>query len=587
MAWVLLLLSGLALADELSHTYEVDEAVTVWFNKVTPRHNPQETYAFSSLPLCRGDSSSPERTYALGLGEAIEGFEMQDSRMDIRFLREAKQRRLCSVQLSASDSLRLREGVREQFWLQLFLDDLPVWGPLGKEVGSEDGKGLGFVYTHLSLLVYYNDKQIIQVLYQPDELVQLESPDEAMDEQALSFYYSVTWLPTSTPFEARLNVYKDPGFFESNVHWFSILNSFVMVFLMCGIVGLILSRTLSKDYAQYEKQEQEMDTLGAVISDSAGWKQISGEVFRAPSYLLLFTVCMGAGAQLLAVALSMLLLCLFYPVYTERGRMTSLLLVMYSVFAVLGGIRSGSFYLQQRGRNWIKAMLVSLLAVPFVVTVVVLSLSVHAALHSSSAVLPLFSLVEVLGLFLFVAVPLHVEGTILGRSYLADAKYPCQVSMVRQPILRQKRWFQKPLNQILLGGLLPFGSISVETYFIFSSFWNYKLYYVYGFGLGAFLLLLATLSCVAIVATYFLLCAEDYRWPWVSFLTAGSTAGYLFLYAVYYYVCKSSMSGWLQWSLYFGYVGLVSFCLFLLCGAVGHFAAYQFVRLVYTRAKRE
>ena len=73
----------------------------------------------------------------------------------------------------------------------------------------------------------------------------------------------------------------------------------------------------------------------------------------------------------------------------------------------------------------------------------------------------------------------------------------------------------------------------------------------------------------------------------MSFLTAGSTAGYLFLYAVYYYVARSNMTGWLQWSLYFGYVGLVSFCLFLLCGAVGHFAAYQFVRLIYTRVKRE
>ena len=30
-------------------------------------------------------------------------------------------------------------------------------------------------------------------------------------------------------------------------------------------------------------------------------------------------------------------------------------------------------------------------------------------------------------------------------------------------------------------GVLPFGSIFIEMYFVFTSFWNYKFYYVYGF----------------------------------------------------------------------------------------------------------
>ena len=33
----------------------------------------------------------------------------------------------------------------------------------------------------------------------------------------------------------------------------------------------------------------------------------------------------------------------------------------------------------------------------------------------------------------------------------------------------------------LLGGILPFGSIFIEMYFILTSFWAYKIYYVYGF----------------------------------------------------------------------------------------------------------
>jgi hypothetical protein len=49
-------------------------------------------------------------------------------------------------------------------------------------------------------------------------------------------------------------------------------------------------------------------------------------------------------------------------------------------------------------------------------------------------------------------------------------------------------------------------------YFIFTSFWAYKIYYVYGFMLLVFVILTIVTVCVTIVCTYFLLNAEDYRW---------------------------------------------------------------------------
>ena len=32
-----------------------------------------------------------------------------------------------------------------------------------------------------------------------------------------------------------------------------------------------------------------------------------------------------------------------------------------------------------------------------------------------------------------------------------------------------------------MSGLLPFGAIFIEIFFIFASIWSYKYYYVYGF----------------------------------------------------------------------------------------------------------
>ena len=89
--------------------------------------------------------------------------------------------------------------------------------------------------------------------------------------------------------------------------------------------------------------------------------------------------------------------------------------------------------------------------------------------------------------------------------------YPCRVNAVPRPI-PEKKWFMEPWVIVALGGVLPFGSIFIEMYFIFTSFWAYKIYYVYGFMLLVFLILLTVTVCVTIVCTYFLLNAEDYRW---------------------------------------------------------------------------
>ena len=38
----------------------------------------------------------------------------------------------------------------------------------------------------------------------------------------------------------------------------------------------------------------------------------------------------------------------------------------------------------------------------------------------------------------------------------------------------RSQFYLKPWVICLMGGLLPFGSIFIEMYFIFTSFWNYK-----------------------------------------------------------------------------------------------------------------
>ena len=129
--------------------------------------------------------------------------------------------------------------------------------------------------------------------------------------------------------------------------------------------------------------------------------------------------------------------------------------------------------------------------------------------------------------------------------------------------------------------------VFIEMYFIFNSFWLYKFYFVYGFMLLVFVILVVVTVCVTIVSTYFLLNAEDYRWPWISFLSAASTAIYVFLYAVYFFAVKTRMSGAFQTAYYFGYMGLFCTALACLCGAVGFKGSSVFCITIYRAVKSD
>ena len=74
-------------------------------------------------------------------------------------------------------------------------------------------------------------------------------------------------------------------------------------------------------------------------------------------------------------------------------------------------------------------------------------------------------------------------------------------------------------------------------------------------------ILITTCAEITIVMCYFQLCNEDYHWWWRSFLSSGSAGLYLFLYAVWYFISKLEITGFVSSAVYFGCVGF-SFLLF-------------------------
>ena len=260
-----------------------------------------------------------------------------------------------------------------------------------------------------------------------------------------------------------------------------------MVVFLCGLVALILMRTLKADYARYMREEllEEGEGGGGAIDrgmgDDSGWKQVHGDVFRRPAQLELFAALTGSGTQLLLLALLTMTAALAGSLYIDRGAVTKAAVVGYALTSAVAGFASGRYYRAQffpePSPNWIRVMLLTACLFPAAVVVVMSLLNAIAVGYGTSNALSFWTIAKVFAIWAFVSLPLVIGGTILGRRFTSKPQAPTRINAVPRPI-PPRPWYASSLFVCLLSGLLPFGSIFIETYFVFTSFWNYKQYYV-------------------------------------------------------------------------------------------------------------
>jgi len=354
----------------------------------------------------------------------------------------------------------------------------------------------------------------------------------------------------------------------------------MIVLFLTGMVAMIMLRTLRADFRRYHEMETQEEA-----QEETGWKLVHGDVFRSPSNPMLLSVLVGSGVQIFACTLvTMGFAVIGFLSPANRGGLMTAMLVLFVVMGIFAGYYSARLYKMFKGQvDRKKNTIMTAFFIPGLIFSIFLALDWLIMSQKSSGHVPFSILLTLIGLWFGVSVPLTFFGSYFGYKK-PTIEHPVRTNQIPRQVPEQV-WYMQPFFSILMGGILPFGAVFIELFFIMSSIWLHQFYYLFGFLLIVFVILILTCTEITIVMCYFQLCSEDYNWWWRAYLTSGASALYMFLYAVFYFFTKLQIRNVVGGILYFGYTSIMTIVFFVLTGTIGFVACFWFVRKIYSSIK--
>ena len=392
---------------------------------------------------------------------------------------------------------------------------------------------------------------------------------------SIPYTYTVKFTKSDVRWSSRWDYLLNATSSMTNIQWFSILNASVIILFLSGMVAMILMRTVHRDIMRYNQQDAEE------MQEEFGWKLVHGDVFRPPQKAMLLSVFLGNGVQLLVMtSITLVFAALGFLSPANRGALGICALVVYLLLGCPAGYVSSRLYRMFGGERWWSNLCLTVFLCPGVLFCIFCILNIVLLVEDSSAAAPFWLVIVLLVFWFFVQAPLSFFGAYFGFRK-KTIRQPVRTNQIPRQIPPQP-CYTRPLPSIFMGGILSFGCIFIQLYFILNSLWGHHLYYMFGFLMLVFMILLITVSESTILLCYFHLCAEDYRWWWRAFLSGGCTAIYYMIYCIHFYVYKTEMTGVVNAFIYFGYSAVMAVIVFLITGTVGFFSCFWFVRKIYS-----
>ncbi|ERN19807.1 hypothetical protein AMTRI_Chr05g61130 [Amborella trichopoda] len=601
--------------------FQKGDLLQVKVNKLSSTKT-QLPYDYYFLNYCKPDKIMNS---AENLGEVLRGDRIENSVYTFR-MRELESCKIgCIIKLDRESTKNFKEKIDDEYRVNMILDNLPVAVLLQKRDGSqsstyEHGFRVGFkasysgsieekyfINNHLHFRVMYHidvetdsarivgfevtpysvnheykqpwdGKGLITCNPSTKNIIQSSNvPQEVEADKEVIFTYDVTFQASDIKWASRWDTYLHMS--DDQIHWFSIINSLMIVLFLSGMVAMIMMRTLYRDIANYNQLETQDEA-----QEETGWKLVHGDVFRPPINAGLLCVYVGTGVQFFCMTLvTMIFALLGFLSPSNRGGLMTAMVLLWVFMGIFAGYTSARLYKMFKGTEWKKNTLKTAFMFPAICFSIFFVLNALIWGEKSSGAVPFGTMFALVFLWFGISVPLVFVGSYLGFKKPA-IEDPVKTNKIPRQIPEQA-WYMQPVFSILIGGILPFGAVFIELFFILTSIWLNQFYYIFGFLFIVFVILLVTCAEITIVLCYFQLCSEDYHWWWRAYLTAGSSALYLFLYSIFYYFTKLEITKLVSGILYFGYMTIVSYAFFVLTGTIGFYACFWFVRKIYSSVK--
>ena len=622
------------------HTYSPGDSIFAKVNSLTSIET-ELPFGYYTLPYCE----PPEgvKKSAENLGELLMGDQIDNS--PYRFRMNVNETvYLCTTKpLKEKEVKLLKQRTRDLYQVNMILDNLPAmrysrqndvsiqW--TGYPVGFTQNNKEDYIINHLKfkVLVHEYEGSGVEIIGTGEEGMGVISNDadkrkasgfeivgfevipcsvkhdpEAMskhkmydnidpvtcpneldksqiieEREKVSFTYDVEFVKSDIRWPSRWDAYlKMEG---ARVHWFSILNSVMVIFFLAGIVFVIFLRTVRRDLTRYEELDKE--SQAQMNEELSGWKFVVGDVFREPNCPKLLCVMVGDGVQILGMAIVTIVFAAFgFLSPASRGMLLTGMIVLYLFLGIAAGYVGVRLWRTLKGTSegwksvsWSVACFFS-----GIVFAILTALNFILWGSKSTGAIPISLYFLLLVLWFCVSVPLTLLGGLLGTR--AEAiQYPVRTNQIPREIPARKY----PSWLLVLGaGTLPFGTLFIELFFILTSIWLGRFYYVFGFLLIVLLLLVIVCAEVSVVLTYMHLCVEDWQWWWKAFFASGSVALYVFLYSINYLVFDlKSLSGPVSAILYLGYSLIMAFAIMLATGTIGFLMSFYFVHYLFSSVK--
>ncbi|RAL45248.1 unnamed protein product [Cuscuta campestris] len=633
--------NGFYLPGTYMHTYSNGDEIYVKVNSLTSIET-ELPFGYYTLPYCKPQNGVKKS--AENLGELLMGDQIDNSPYRFR-MNVNESIFLCTTPpLKDYEAKLLKQRTRDLYQVNMILDNLPAlrytsqngmkiqW--TGYPVGytSPNSNDEAYIINHLKFKVLIHEYEgagveIIgtgeegmgvisetdkkktsgyeivgfevvpcSVKYDPEKMDKLHMYDSATpiqcpleisksqvvrENERISFTYEVEFVKSNIRWPSRWDAYlKMEG---DRVHWFSILNSLMVILFLAGIVFVIFLRTVRRDLTRYEELDKEAQAQ--MNEELSGWKLVVGDVFREPNHSKLLCVMIGDGVRITGMAVvTILFAALGFMSPASRGMLLTGMIMLYLFLGISAGYVGVRLWITIKGNpeGWKSVCWATTCFFPGIVFIVLTVLNFILWGSHSTGAIPISLYFKLLALWFCISVPLTLLGGHLGTR--ADPiQFPVRTNQIPREIPSRKY----PSWILVLGaGTLPFGTLFIELFFILSSIWLGRFYYVFGFLLIVFLLLVIVCAEVSVVLTYMHLCVEDWMWWWKAFYASGSVSLYVFLYSVNYLVFDlRSLSGPVSATLYLGYSLIVAVAIMLATGTIGFLTSFYFVHYLFSSVK--